>query len=396
MILHDLEGHEDARRSVATALSGGRLPQALLLHGPPGVGKQRFALWMGQLLLCESPAPDAPCHLCRGCRLAVKLEHPDLHWFFPVKRPPSRGSRERDDEALENARRERLEALRAEPLQGVSTGELLGLHLGTVRNLRRRASRRPSMAPRQVFVVAQAEELVSQESSPEAANALLKVLEEPPSGTWFLLTSGEPGRLLPTIRSRTSALYLPSLPPERVADFLARTQEVDPETAALAARLSSGAIGRALGFLPSGEDPGPLETIRRDAFTLLRAALSTRGSDRYLQALSHPPSGARGLQELLRGLGVWLRDLAAVAAGSPDAALNQDGVNWLSRTAREQGIHPLGAIEAAGAVEEARAQAAGNVNPQLLLAGLLLRIRRALLAGATPAHPEARTTTGVS
>lgn len=392
-MLHELEGHEDARRSIAAALSSGHLPQSLLLHGPPGIGKQRFALWMAQFLLCEDPAPDAPCGHCRACRLALKLEHPDLHWFFPVKRPPSRGSRERDDETLEDARLERLEELRTDPLYLVRTGELLGLHLGTVRNLRRRASRRPSMGPRQVFIVAQAEELVSQESSPEAANALLKVLEEPPADTWFLLTSSEPGRLLPTIRSRTSALHLASLPLGQVAAFLGRSRGVDDETATFAARLSSGAIGRAMGFLPAGEDPGPLESIRREGFTLLRAALSHRGSDRYLQALAHPPAGARGLQELLRALAVWLRDLAAVAAGSPEAALNQDGVSWLSRVADEQRIHPLGAIEAAGAVEDARAQAAGNVNPQLLLAGLLLRVRRALLSGPNVANAQATNTT---
>jgi DNA polymerase III subunit delta' len=382
MNLHPLEGHEADRTAVAGAFARGRLPQALLLHGPPGVGKQRFALWVGQLLLCEAPDSGGPCGACRGCRLALKVEHPDLHWYFPVKKPPSRGSPERNDEALEDARRERLGERRETPLGPTHVTEARGLHLGTVRNLRRRAASRPSMARRQVFVIAEAEELVSQEASPEAANALLKVLEEPPEGTWFVLTSGEPGRLLPTIRSRTSSLHLAALPEERVAAFLVREGGAPEEEAEKAARLASGSIGRALGFLPEGEEPGPLEALRREAFHLLRAGLAPDPAERYARALAYGPTGARGLQELLVSLEAWLRDVGAAAAGATGALLNRDAEEWLAKTVRARDIHPLGAARAVTLVEEARAQAAGNVNPQLLLAGLLVGLNRTLVPPA--------------
>lgn len=381
MKLHPLEGHEKARAAVAAAFLRDRLPQALLLHGPPGVGKQRFGLWTAQLLLCAQPGRDGPCDSCQGCHLARRVEHPDLHWYFPVKKPPSRGSRERDDEALEDARVDLLEERRTRPLYPTHSDEPRGLHLGTVRNLRRRVASRPSMAPRQIFIIGRAEELVAQDSSPEAANALLKVLEEPPAGTWFLLTSDEPGRLLATVRSRTSSLYLPALPRERVEGVLCAAAGADADDAARAARLASGSMGRALGFLPDpdGDGDGPLESIRKDAFHLLRAALSARPQDRFARALSFRPVGARGLQELLVALEMWLRDLAAVAGGAPDHALNKDAVEWLSRKVRETELHPVHVARALESVEEARAQAAGNVNPQLLIAGLLLRLGRALI-----------------
>ncbi|NIQ56701.1 MAG: hypothetical protein GWN71_26005, partial [Gammaproteobacteria bacterium] len=69
------------------ALARGGLPGPLLLHGAPGVGKQRLALWAAQLALCEAPGPDGPCDTCRHCRLATRLEHPDIHWYFPLARP---------------------------------------------------------------------------------------------------------------------------------------------------------------------------------------------------------------------------------------------------------------------------------------------------------------------
>lgn len=390
--LHPLVGHEAPRSAVAGALARERLPQALLLHGRPGAGKQRFALWTAQLLLCPEATPEGPCGQCHGCRLTQRVEHPDLHWYFPLKKPPSRGSPQRDDEALEDARLARIEELRSRPLQPTFSDEPLGLHLGTVRNLRRRVANRPSMASRQVFIVARAEELVAQESSPEAANALLKVLEEPPEGTWFLLTSDEPGRLLPTIRSRTSSIYLPGLPAREVASFLEREKGTEAEEALRIARIASGSIGLALGYLPEapekeGQDSelGPLEALRQDAFHLLRIALEPDPGARFLQALGQRPFGARGLRELLGALELWIRDLGLVAAGSEDLVLNRGAEDWLSRNVREREIHPAAVARALEAVGEAREQAAGNLNPQLLVMGLLLRLHRSLVPTRTGA-----------
>lgn len=379
MSLHELVGHREGRLAVARAFDTGRLPQALLLHGAPGVGKQRFGLWIAQLLLCEKPSAEGPCGRCQGCRLAMRIEHPDLHWYVPVRKPPSKGSPQRDDEALEEARQTRIQELRSRPLQPTHSSEPLGLHLGTIRNLRRRAANRPSMASRQVFLVANAEELVSQEASPEAANALLKLLEEPPESLTFILTSAEPGRLLPTIRSRTSSLHLPGLPEDAVSTFLQEMRGVEASKAEATARLASGSIGRALGYLPDeGEEDGPLEALRKESFRLLRDALSDDPAQRFSRALQYAPSGARGLRELLLGLEVWLRDLAA-ARTSPEALLNRDAGDWLVRTVEELGIDPAAVARSMEALHDARAQAAGNVNPQLLLSGLLIRLNRTLV-----------------
>src|SRR4051812_24019813 len=75
-----LFGHAALRKQLADAHARGALPSSLLFHGPRGIGKQRLALWLAQLLLCEKPGA-APCGECTQCRFSGKLTHPDLHWF---------------------------------------------------------------------------------------------------------------------------------------------------------------------------------------------------------------------------------------------------------------------------------------------------------------------------
>ena len=391
MSLHPVAGHENLKAAVIRAFLGQQLPKVLLLHGPKGVGKQRLGLWIGQLALCAAPATAGPCGLCQSCRLALRLEHPDLLWYFPVKRPPPRGSKERDQESLEEVRSEGLRERRESPLRPAYSEEILGLQIGTIRNVRKEALRGPALASRKVFLVADAEELVAQDASPEAANALLKILEEPPAASWFVLTSSEPGRVPPTVRSRATSLYLPALREAEVSAFLVEHLGVAEDAAAQAAHLAQGSIGRALGFLPLGDEPiGPLERIRRDAEALVAAALSPRAGDRFAQALGYPPAGARGLGELFTFVEACLRDLAAGAAGV--------GVRTLSR-AEGRGVDTRGGARAtlesadvdprrvAGAtrfVEEARKRAASNVNPQLLVNQLLADLHAHLFPHPTP------------
>lgn len=363
-------GHETVRRDLARAVTRDELPGSILVHGPPGVGRQSLARWLARLLVCEEPGTGGPCGRCRSCRMTLDLQHPDVHWFFPLPRPKGASSPEKLAEQLEDARFEALEERRGDPLYQPPADELAGLYLAQVRTLRKLSSTRPAMGARQVFIVADAELLVPQEASEEAANALLKALEEPPPGTTFVLTAAEPEALIPTIRSRLLPVRLRPFPEDRVRRFLEERTDADPTAIRLAARLGQGSIGRALAFLDRDGEKSRAGALRDTARTWLESALDDAPTRRFAVAHDRRPAGARGeFGETLDLLAVWLRDLAAVAADARDRVVDIDAVDTLDRLAARIRAEAIPA--AIQRVECARDAGRINANPQLTLATLL-------------------------
>jgi DNA polymerase-3 subunit delta' len=195
----------------------------------------------------------------------------------------------------------------------------------------------------------------------------------------LIVTACEPDLLLPTIRSRLLPVRLRPLPVAEAAEFLIRTGDVPPEAARRAAQLAGGSIGRALGYLPQGDEPGPLDEIRQQGRDLMRAALEVSGARAAAAALAESPAGARaGFSDSLESLTLWLRDLGAASAGASDVVLNRDALPWLQELARKV-PDPAGIPEAIRAVEETIRLTKFNINPQLATAVLLKRVRAALL-----------------
>jgi DNA polymerase-3 subunit delta' len=352
--LHPLIGHQELRDRLTTALHAGTLPPALLLVGPRGVGKQRLGLWLAQGIVCEN-GPGTPCGSCQSCRMAASLGHPDIHWFFPIPRP--KGDESKQVEEAEETLGVQI-AARRENSAWTRPDGLSALFLPLVRSLHRRAQMRPAMARSKVFLVAEAERLVPQASSQEAANAMLKVLEEPPPDTYFVLTTAEPAGLLPTIKSRMVQLRVGRLKPPEVAKFLTEVAGLPAPEAKRRADMAAGSIGDALEAGSTGSDD------RAAADALLEAARHGALA-RHRYAFNVKPAGARGdftttldaaAERLRDDLARRLRDAGAGAAD--DAPATQ-----LAAQLKE--------------IERARKLAQGNVNPQLIVADLLRRLAEA-------------------
>ncbi len=177
-----------------------------------------------------------------------------------------------------------------------------------------------------------------------------------------------------------------ALADDTVADFVA-AQGVERDVAAWAARLARGSIGRALGFLPVGGKPGPLENLRRDAFRIVSTATSSDAHGGYAVAHGFPPAGARGLLDLFSFVEEWVRDLAAVAAGAGERVLNGDARDRLEKVSAAARIDAGDVPAAFAGIERARNLARANVNPQLVVNGLVHDLREALLART--GRPEA-------
>ena len=349
-------GHQALRERLARNARQGNLPASMLLHGPRGIGKQRLALWLGQLLLCQSD--DAPCGKCRSCQYSLNLTHPDLHWYFP--RPRLKDT----DPSLEDVRDDYQDAI-ADRMSGnglyAAPPGNEGIYIATVRAIVNQAAMSPALGRRKVFVIGDAERMGFQEGSEYAANAFLKLLEEPPDDTTVVITSSEPGALLPTIRSRTVAVRMSPLGDEDMRAFLA--DERVAET--LDTRSGSRSINERIQLADGA--PGSLfgDDARSKAMSaarkLLDAAASNHASARHAAALGVGAFGARGgFTDLLDSLVIILgeRMRAALHDGNPDRALA------VSRVADKVG--------------EARILATGNVNPQLITASLLRDLSKAL------------------
>lgn len=356
MPLVPLYGHDDLKSRLSQSAEAGTLPASLLFHGPRGVGKQRIALWLAQLLLCENS--PLPCGKCRNCQYSVDLTHPDLHWYFP--RPRLKDA----DPDLQDVRDDYRDAV----AERAGNGGLYaappgneGIYVATVRAIVQEAAITPAMAKRKVFIIGDAERMVPQEGAEFAANAFLKLLEEPSEKTTIIITSSEAGALLPTIRSRTVAVRVPLLTDAAVREFLADpvvSAALDKTGAPKSINERTQLAASAPGTLFGGEAKGKaMASARR----LIDAATAPRASTRYAAAMSVGAAGARGtftdiLDSLVIILGERMR--AALHDGNPDRA--------------------LAASRAADAVGQAKIRAGGNVNPQLITSGLLKDLSVAL------------------
>lgn len=364
MTIHPLIGHHEARRQIARAIRDHRLPHVILVTGPEGVGKQRFGLWVAQRLLCEHPGDVEPCGECRTCHLVLSLGHPDVHWFVPIPVPKAAEPDKQVEEAAETLA-DVMNERRAKPLYPRPDG-MAAHSMASARLLQRRASLTPVEGRWKVFLVGDAERLVPQESSPHAANALLKLLEEPPADTIFLLTAADRQALLPTIVSRAVPLRLHRLADDEVRAFLAERLHPPLTGRELDARVEQarGVIGRVI----LGE-PGDAKA-RQSAQALLEAVAAGRGP-RLERALQQGAWQARGeFSTMLDALSDVLSQAAREAAqGRPAAALPP---------ALRRRSHPLRLARALERVAAAREAAQGNVNPQLLLAVLGEELAEAL------------------
>jgi DNA polymerase III subunit delta' len=199
-------GQEPALQTLERALASGHVHHAYRFEGPAGVGKELAAMALAQALLCETGGPGA-CGSCSACKRAVTFSespphvpvHPDLVLIERGLYRAALSSTEASGIGIEQIRRIVLSRLGFSPHEGRAL----------------------------VFIVREASEL-----TPQAANALLKTLEEPPSKTYFVLLTSRPHRLLDTIRSRTLPVRFSALPDAVVAEILQR-HGLDPGIATL-------------------------------------------------------------------------------------------------------------------------------------------------------------------
>jgi DNA polymerase-3 subunit delta' len=353
----DFFGNHDVVHRLRQALARDRFPHAVILGGARGAGKYTLALMLARAMNCTGIGSS-------GHRIIGSSEKKQSEQFLTDGLPDFCG-------VCENCRRigeaQKLETLFAEAVEAREgmrdidkreTRILIQTHpdvlvippdppqmlvkIDQVRHVNSTIRYKPAQARRSVYIFNDAVFMK------EAANALLKVLEEPPEYATILLLTRNPGELLPTIRSRSVTLTLAALPVAEIERHLARHR---PELAArqrqLLARLSDGAVGRALSF-----NLEEYVAARKDALTLLNAAALPGGHSDLFRVTETYRGGGEGKEktdQLLHAIYSLLKDLMALTAAAPELVRNTDiagelktlagsvDFNWLAQAAQQLG-----------------------------------------------------------
>lgn len=267
MSLLDHFGQPALRQQLDTILAGGRLPHAILFYGEPGSGTLPAALSLANDILCTSPSSGKACRHCASCHRAAKWIHPDLHFLLPLA-----GAKSLSTDYYDTWR----EAITTNPwlttFQWTQYCEVEGkqvdIHKEDIQHVTANLSLQAYEGGNKVMIIWMAQFLARE------GNRLLKLIEEPPDQTYFILISNQREQILPTIRSRCMQLYVPPMEEKEIATLLESEYKIDARTADLISKQSVNDIGRALSFVRND-----VMSFRDELAGWFRALISRKGHE---------------------------------------------------------------------------------------------------------------------
>lgn len=338
MSFKDFLGNAQTVTHLCESIRAERFPHSLILSGPKGAGKYTLALMLAKAVNCLHPTvtdglPDF-CGVCRNCTRIADSGDLEARVAEAVEARDALRETDKKETRILIQTHPDLLIVPPDPPQ-------LQIKIGQVRQVIHVAYYRPPVESKRTFTI-----FTSSAFMKEAANSLLKVLEEPPEHTSLILLTENPQEMLPTIRSRAVIHRLGAIPASDLEELLARRRpELKAQDRALAARLAEGAVGRALTI-----DLGVYLASRQDALVILKTALRDPDYSTLFHATESYRAGADGQEkslQLLRALGSLIEDLLLVVAGTPRLVRNLDlaaelgrlseglTVDWIDGAARE-------------------------------------------------------------
>ncbi len=372
----DIIGQEDLKRHLVQSVDAGRVSHAQLFTGRAGAGALALAVAYVQYLCCRHRHDGDSCGECPDCRQIAALAHPDLHLVFPVnKQGKKSGEAMLSDEFLPQFRE--LFAARGGYVSPQDWYDKLDLGktlkgLITAREadgIIRKLSFKSFEADYKTMLV-----WLPEAMNEEAANKILKILEEPWERTLFILVSEQPDRLLKTILSRTQEVAVPRIAPEVLEREAARRGVDDPVRARNMARLAGGDLLE-LQHLAAGES----DALRKENFDLFCSLMRLSYNDKHLELIGWAEEAAQLSREQQRAM---LRDAARLLRESYmlHAGLHEICYLWGEELAfcskfapfvGSQNIEPL-----IDQIESASAQIAQNGNPTIVFTHFALAVSK--------------------
>ena len=245
-------GQEETLRQLTAMVDQGRLPHALMLFGPAGSGKLAIALALARYILCQHPQNGEPCQQCSACHMTAQWAHPDLHFSFPLFKQKPNDQPISDDHITEwREQISRTPYFTANDWLADLQGEnqQLQIYVSESDALQHKLSLKPSQGGCRVVII-----WLPEKMPPPTANKLLKLIEEPPLRTHFIMVSQEPEQVLGTILSRTQRLRVPALSEEDIAQALVEHHGLSQEDAQNLAHIAQGSYTEALSLVQATAD----------------------------------------------------------------------------------------------------------------------------------------------
>ncbi len=247
MYFRDIIGLSDVKKHLIDSVRQGLVPHARLFYGPEGVGKLPLAIAYARYLNCEHRGEEDACGKCPSCQKFDKLAHPDLHFVFPVIKSKV------CDEYLPQWRQfllqntyfnlnDWLRFIDAQNAQGV-------IYAKESDEIIRKLNLKGYEATYKVMIV-----WLPEKMHEACANKLLKMIEEPPANTVFLLVSDDPENVLQTIRSRCQPLPVRAIGYDDMVGAVRHTLALDPDTAKAVAHIANGSFSRAIEIVQSSDE----------------------------------------------------------------------------------------------------------------------------------------------
>jgi DNA polymerase-3 subunit delta' len=337
----ELTGNARVKAALKRMLVTERLPGAMLFVGEEGIGKKRFALEVARALNCRTPKDREASGVCSSCTRIVKLNYPQ---------------REDADEWTQIIWTDH-------PDVGLVVAPKRVLRVEQMRQIEKEANFRPFEGKARVFLIDEADKL-----NDASANALLKVLEEPPRTSYLILITARPAMLLPTILSRCQMIRFSPLTPSEIETHLTTNKLADAKTARLRARAASGSIGRAL----SG-DLVTFTSQRKAMLKVLNAFVLSQDRAQLLRAAEqlNEAQYKDEFEERLDVLETLIRDAWMLSLGvNSEQLVNEDLLSELREVAEK--LDSSRAADWILQIEDLREQLIVNVNRKITTDALFL------------------------
>lgn len=322
----DVVGHKDIINYIRNAVREDKVSHAYILNGERGAGKKMLANLFAATLLCEKGGPD-PCNECHSCRQAESGNHPDII-KVTLEKPNSI--------SVDDIREQVNNTIMIKPYQG----------------------------PYKVYIIPQADMM-----TPQAQNALLKTIEEPPEYAVIMLLTENADTLLPTINSRCVMLKLRNIKDTLIKKYLMETMQVPDYKADMCTAFAQGNMGRAI-MLANSEH---FNEIRDEAVQLLKYINEMELSE-IVQAVSRITAYKLEINDYLDIIMIWYRDvLLYKATKDMDKVVFKDQIKYIKERAKRSSYEGIELI--IESLEKAKARLKANVNFDLVMELLFLTIK---------------------